>query len=128
MFPMDINPEVLNWNPRGLNDPAKRNAVREFVDSVHVNLVCFQETKLAVIDHFLVIQCLGPSFDGFAYLPAVETRGGILLAWDSSVLEVSNVVLDTFSLTGLVKTRDNKEWWLTIVYGPQENETKIQFL
>lgn len=65
---MDINPEILNWNPRGLNDPAKRNAVREFVESVHVNLVCFQETKLAVIDRFLLMQCLGSSFDEFAYL------------------------------------------------------------
>jgi exonuclease III len=72
---MDINPELLCWNPRGLNDPAKRDSVREVVDSLRVNLVCFQETKMAVIDSFIVNQCLGPSFDGFDYLPAEETRG-----------------------------------------------------
>jgi hypothetical protein len=80
---MDQNPEILSWNPRGLNDGAKRDAVRELLDSLSVNLVCFQETKLNVIDRFVVNQCLGPSFDGFDYLPAEETRGGILLAWNS---------------------------------------------
>jgi hypothetical protein len=35
---MDINPQVLNWNPHGLNDRAKRNTVREFVDLINVNL------------------------------------------------------------------------------------------
>jgi exonuclease III len=77
---MDLNPEVLNWNVRGLNNPDKRNAVWEFLDSVRVNIVCLQETKLDVIDDFIVMQCLGPSFDGYVYLPAMDTRGGIFLA------------------------------------------------
>jgi exonuclease III len=80
---MDQNPKILCWNPRGLNDSAKRDSVRELVDSLRVNLVCFQETKMAVIDRFTVNQCLGPSFDGFDYLPALGTRGGILLAWNT---------------------------------------------
>jgi exonuclease III len=125
---MDINLEILDWNVRGLNYPAKRNAVREFVAALHVNLVCFQETKVEFVDSFLVLQCLGPSFDGFAFLPADDTRGGILLAWDSSVLQVSNVSIDRFALTGEVRTRDNARWWLTTVYGPQSREDKIAFL
>jgi hypothetical protein len=36
---MDINLEVLNWNIRGLNDPNKRDAVRLFMSSLHVNMV-----------------------------------------------------------------------------------------
>jgi exonuclease III len=77
---MEYNPEILSMNVRGLNDPVKRDAVREYVNSLKVNLVCFQETKLVVIDSFVVMQCLGPSFDGFAYLPAQETQGGVLVA------------------------------------------------
>jgi exonuclease III len=56
---MDINIELLNWNIRGMNDPAKRSAIREFVASLRVNLVCFQETRMDVIDVFDVLQCLG---------------------------------------------------------------------
>ena len=89
------NPPVLCWNVRGLNNPAKRNVVREFVVESKVNLVCLQETKIDVFDPFLVMQCIGPSFDGFAYLPAIETRGVVLLAWKSSDLEVEAIQIDT---------------------------------
>jgi exonuclease III len=125
---MDLNPEVLNWNVRGLNDPAKGNAVQEFLDSVRVNIVCLQETKLDVIDDFIVMQCLGPSFDGYVYLPAVDTRGGILLAWDTSVVSIGHVSFDTYAITGEVQARDNNSWWITSVYGPQAREEKVSFL
>jgi hypothetical protein len=54
LFVMDLNLKVLCWNPWGLNEPAKRDAVRALVDSLKVNLVCLQETKLVVIDRFIV--------------------------------------------------------------------------
>ena len=73
---------------------------------IKVNLVCLQETKLDVIDQFTVMQCLGPSFDGFSDLPAVEMRGGILLAWDSTILAVDLINLDHNSLMGYVRTRE----------------------
>ena len=102
--------------------------VRIFLEDIHVNLVSIQETKLEVIDRYTVLQCLGPSFDGFTYLPACQTRGGILLAWNSSVLEVKNTSCDTYALTGEVHSRDNQTWWITVVYGPQTDADKIQFL
>jgi exonuclease III len=125
---MDINPELLNWNVRGLNDPAKRNAVREFLATIRVNIVCLQETKLNVIDDFVIMQCLGPSFDGYVYLPADDTRGGILLAWDTSMIEIAHISFDTYAITGEVKTKDNNRWWLMTVYGPQSREDKLSFL
>ena len=99
---MEYNPEFLCWNVRGLNNPAKRKAVREFVITVKVNLACFQETKMDVMDQYIVMQCLGPSLDGFAYLPAVEMRGGILLGWDTTRLSVDCIQLDPNFLTGKV--------------------------
>jgi hypothetical protein len=74
------------------------------------------------------MQCLGPSFDGFAYLPAVETRGGILLAWNKSVVDIASISLDTHALTGEVIPRDDNRWWITTVYGPQSSDDKISFL
>jgi hypothetical protein len=49
-------------------------------------MVCFHETKVEDIDSFFLLQCLGPNFDGFAFLPAEETRGGILRLRPLSVL------------------------------------------
>ncbi|XP_071685294.1 uncharacterized protein [Lolium perenne] len=125
---MDNKQEILSLNVRGLNNLAKRDAVREFVVSVKVNVVALQETHLAVFDPFMVMQCLGPSFDGFAYLPAQETRGGILLAWDSSVVCVDQVSFDTFSLNAEVTAPGGEPWWVTVVYGPQRKEDKFLFL
>jgi exonuclease III len=125
---MDQNPEVISWNPRGLNNPAKRDSVREVIDSLHVNVVCFQETKMDVIDRFIVNQCLGPSFDSFDYLPAEETHGGILLAWNMSMVRITNVVKDSFAISGEVHTGTGEPWWITIVYGPLRTEDKVQFL
>jgi hypothetical protein len=90
--------------------------------------VCLQETKLAVIDDFVIMQCLGPSFDGYVYLPADETRGGILLAWDTSVIEIAHVSFDSYAITGEVKSKDNNRWWISTVYGPQSREEKMVFL
>lgn len=42
--------ELVCWNVRGLNSPAKRKALREFVDSIHAAIVCILETKLEVVD------------------------------------------------------------------------------
>lgn len=127
-FLMNHNPEVVCWNVRGLNNPAKRKVVREFLASFKINLVCLQETKLETVDQFIVMQCLGPSLDGFAYLPAVETRGGILLAWDTTSLSIDCIQLDTNFLTGKVHQLDGTTWWITVVYGPQGDELKWQFL
>jgi hypothetical protein len=77
---------MLFWNVRGTNDPAKRSEVREFIASLHVCIVCISETKVAEVDEFYIAQCLGPSFDGFVFLPADETRGGVVMAWDTSVI------------------------------------------
>lgn len=128
MILMDWNPRVLCWNVRGLNNMSKRNAVREFIRDAKVHLVCLQETKLDVIDTYVVMHCIGPSFDGFASLPATDTRGGILVGWDRSILEINNISMDSYSLTGHVQNKDGWEWWLTVVYGPQGDELKTQFL
>jgi exonuclease III len=125
---MDYALELVCWNVRGLNDPAKRSAIREFVEALRVSIVCFQETKMDVLDDFLVRQCLEPSFDGYVYLVAVETRGGILLAWDSSMVEISRVTFYTHAITGEVHMRENTTWWLTMVYGPQSAKEKLGFL
>lgn len=66
--------------------------------------------------------------DDFAYLPAEETRGGIILAWDTTVLRIDHIQRDANFITGLVHPMVGEEWWITVVYGPQGDELKTQFL
>jgi exonuclease III len=71
---------ILMWNVRGLNAWGHSDVVRQLVASENFSLVCLQETKLETIFDYDVIQLVGTSFD-YVYLPAVQTRGGILVAW-----------------------------------------------
>ena len=91
-------------------------------------MVCLQETKLDVVDQFTIMQCIGPSYDGFAYLPATDTCGCVVLAWDSTVVQVDHVVLDTHALTGQVHNLDGSLWWISVVYAPQGDDQKLEFL
>lgn len=71
---------------------------------------------------------LGVDFDDFVSLPAVGTRGGILLAWKGSVCNVREVRVDSFSVSVCFTHEDGQFWWFTGVYGPQTDALKIQFL
>ena len=120
--------ELVCWNVRGLNSPAKRKALRGFVDSTRAAIVFILETKLEVVDTFVILQCMGPNYDGFTYLPASDTRGGIFVAWDITRVLLSNYVNDSHSISAYVSPKEGEPWWLTVVYGPQEDERKINFL
>ncbi|KQK07189.1 hypothetical protein BRADI_2g33663v3 [Brachypodium distachyon] len=81
---------LLVWNVRGLNSRAKRTAVRQVVASSRANVVGIQESKLNVVTRYMVEECLGPGFDSFFFLPADGTCGGIVVAWKSGGVTISN--------------------------------------
>ena len=43
-------------------------------------------------------------------------------------MEVDNIHLDTSFLTGMVHNKDGAQWWISVVYGPQGDELKTNFL
>ncbi|XP_073355452.1 uncharacterized protein [Aegilops tauschii subsp. strangulata] len=118
-------PKVLVWNVRGLNSPARRSTIFQAVDAAKVDIVCLQETKMEVISSDIVRQTLGNRFENFYYVPAVGTRGGILLAWDHLVVSVTNSHLTMNTITTLIKQEGLPMWWLTGVYGPQGDTEKV---
>ena len=72
---------ILIWNVRGLNDRARWDNLRKVVDDSKPVVVCVQETKLSSITDRDVTSFLGREFTNFVFLPAQQTRGGILVAW-----------------------------------------------
>lgn len=116
---------MLVWNVRGLNTPARRNTVFQVVQTAQPSLVCLQESKLEVVTIQLVRQCLGNKLENFVYLPAEGTRGGIILAWDATVVGLHNTHITKHTITALVKPVTGEQWWLTGVYGPQLDVEKI---
>jgi len=67
---------ILNWNVRGLNNPARRKVVRDLVSETKATVVALQETKLEVVDTTIISEVLGQRFeDNFVVLLAAGTRG-----------------------------------------------------
>lgn len=76
----------------------------------------------------VVKQCLGNKFGSFYYLPAVGTRGAILLAWDPLVVTLSNPHPTENTLSALIQPLGAAAWWLTGVYGPTLDAARLDFL
>jgi hypothetical protein len=58
----DLHCKVLHWNARGLNNPARRQVIRDLIADNGCNIACVQETKLQVIDDTIVAATLGQKF------------------------------------------------------------------
>jgi hypothetical protein len=73
------------------------------------------------------METLGSEFDGYFARPADGTRGGVLLAWKSQEITVVSPMITTNAVTALV-TSGQAAWWITVVYGPQDDAAKVAFL
>ncbi|PNT68621.1 hypothetical protein BRADI_3g43363v3 [Brachypodium distachyon] len=119
-------PEITCVNVRGIISLAKRAAISQVVSQCGVGLVCLQETKMQHISCLIVTECLGPNFTEFFFLSALGTHGGVLLAWNPSLVSLSNPHIIERAITALV-VHDGKQWWCTGVYGPHSKEEQPAF-
>jgi exonuclease III len=127
---MDRKLQIIVWNVRGLNASARRTAIHSLIVTTDASIVCFQETKMELIYSSVVLEALGSEFDDYVYLPAAGTRGGILIAWKSRDVTISDAEFTTNTITAKVvpSSGATTPWWMTVVYGPQRDEDKIAFL
>ncbi|WVZ94677.1 hypothetical protein U9M48_040542 [Paspalum notatum var. saurae] len=126
---LPMNPSsILVWNARGLNKKARRNSVRETILSSRPDIVYLQETKVAAVSSQLLLTVFGSAFDKFVSLPADGSRGGILIAWKGACCHAISSRVDRYSVSIQFAEQEGRNWWFTGVYGPQEDEHKIQFL
>lgn len=122
--------QILNWNVRGLNGAARRKVLHELAVDTRCTIACLQETKLASIQDYIVGETLGQKFSAnYAFLPAEGTRGGALIAVDEDHYSIIASEFRQFTITAKLKASvDNLEWWVTVVYGPQGDQQKLEFL
>jgi exonuclease III len=97
--------EILCWNIRGLNRPARRDAVHELLAATLCHVACLQETKLNIIDQFTASYLGGHRLNNFAYKPAgglSGTRVGILLLWNDNYVELRDIIIQEFHISATV--------------------------
>jgi exonuclease III len=121
---------ILNWNVRGLNNPARREVVKNLVRDTKTTIVALQETKLQSIDRTLVFETFGSDFvNNFIALPSAGLSGGILVAVNSAYFKIISSELGVHTITAAISSiSSGATWCLTSVYGPQGDNEKLQFL
>jgi exonuclease III len=113
--------QMLSWNGRGLNNPARQEEVKQIIGAFRPDLVCLQETKLSSITMGSIRNILGVEYgQNFFFLPADGTRGGILITTRESTFQLQqpHVTTNTISAT-VLDCRSNAIWSITGVYCPQ---------
>nr|XP_023894571.1 uncharacterized protein LOC112006527 [Quercus suber] len=118
-----MNLKFLSWNVRGLNDVDKRLQVRNLLRSWKADIVCLQETKLEWITRGTVWSIWSCPYVDWLYLGSDGASGGILLMWDSRVVEKVEEAMGHFSVSCKFKNvGDHFEWAFTGVCGPNLNK------
>jgi hypothetical protein len=101
---------------RDLIKRARRTAIRSLIVTTNASIVSFQETKMELIYLSTILEALGSEFDDYVYLPAISTRGGILLAWKSREVSLTDLMITTNTLSAKVASPSSAAWWITVVY------------
>ena len=90
--------KILSWNVRGLNDSNKRKLIKALISSQKVDLVCLQETKMTEMSLGVVRSLGGGRFLEWEVLNARGAVGGVVVFWDSRVLEQAGMEVGLFSI------------------------------
>jgi hypothetical protein len=81
-----------------LNGLARRTVVESAMDKTCASIVCTLETKL-VVTQSVVMETLSMDFDAYFCLSAIDTRGGIIVAWINSLVQLDSAHVDVYSVT-----------------------------
>jgi exonuclease III len=121
--------KILFWNVRGINSQDKWDAIRDKITESAYQVLCLQETKRESFDIFYIKKFCPRSPDQFAFFPSIGASSGLLAVWNSSIFEGSVDQSKSYAITVKLCCRmDNKEFFVTNIYGPASALLKQGFI
>lgn len=87
---------TYTWNIRGLRRVEKRRGIRDMIKRYKVDLFTIQETKTNSLERRWNVDVWGRRPFHFIHKPSVGAVGGILVAWNSAVVEVIDQKIGDF--------------------------------
>ena len=112
-----MNLKLLSWNVRKLNNPHKRDTVKNLLKEWKCDVVCFQETKLDCTNSSVAKSLWGSPFVDWVALD-IHTEGGVLLTSDKRVYKKIDCMVGSFFVSILLKgVADGFVWICMGMYG-----------
>ena len=121
VFPM----KLMSYNVRGLGGGEKRVEVRKLVSEKQPFVLCIQESKLEVIDDWMIKSLWGDAACGYSYQPSRGASGGLVTVWDTSCVTVWFTM--SFNHVLVIKGMVNQtteDFIIFNVYAPCDSEAK----
>ena len=88
-------------------------------------MVCLQEPSSLPLIWGVICSLWCNPYVGWVALDVVNTAGGVLLMWDKRMLEMTDSVVDTFSVSCCWKgITDGFVWACTSIYGPNADNLR----
>ena len=84
---------------RGANDSDKRRLIKSLIKAQRADLVCLQETKIQSMSCSLVRSLGVCRFLEWGALDSRGMAGGVLVFWDTRVLELIEMEIGNFSVS-----------------------------
>ena len=91
--------KIISWNVRGLNEQDKRLKVRNLIRKWGPDVVCLQETKMGLINRAVIRSLWGGQHVNWSYLGSCGASGGVLVMWDTRVVNKIEEVVGRFSVS-----------------------------
>ena len=91
--------KIISWNVRGLNEQDKKLRVRNLIRKWGPDLVCLQETKMGLINRAVIRSLWGGQHVDWSYLGSCGASGGVLLMWDTRVVNKMEEAAGRFSIS-----------------------------
>ena len=71
----------------------------------------------------------GNLLQGCVVLPVTGTRGGATIFWDKQIVDITDQIIASFSITAKVRIiSTGHSFWMTTIYGPTDDQQKANFL
>ena len=117
--------KVVSYNVRGLGGVKKKAEVHRIVQEKHMFVLCLQESKLSVVDVFLIKYLWGSAPCGFSYQPSVGASGGLVTVWDKTLVDVwySMSFLQVLVIKGRV-ILTQQDFFIFNLYAPCDSAEK----
>lgn len=110
---------ILSWNVWGLNNFQKRAVVKSVINARSPSVVCLQESKLDSCSRQIIRSLWGNRWINWCCLDAQEAARGIILMWDSRMVDKIDSLYGEHSVSCLFKDVETGiHWCFSGVYAP----------
>jgi hypothetical protein len=117
--------KILSWNCRGLANTSTISSLRAIIRHNHPDVIFLSETKTAPDIASSILHQL--DFSLLVQAPPSQTRGGLLLAWNSDVNISSFFVSNDMICVWCFSTMPHVKCMISFVYGPPYQKSASNF-